>query len=294
MIESVLGTTLAVFSVFAPAAMPMSTPDAVPSVPPSTIESVRLERMGCYGMCPKYTVIFWNDGTAVYHGERFVDKIGTFYGKSDFAVVTAWLDAQHVDEYAGEYAVGWLDAEGMRLTINRPGGHATTIYTQNTTYLPWQIQGIVAGIDGFGDRVRWQDVSKLDPAMGYFYFKDHDKEFYQIDVYPGGAPGRLEAVMEDDEAGPSGTRSISSWYGRASLAQMKRLDAFEGNAVNIYASDAHQLRIVAKNGGLTVTMGGKTHAFARGCASQVQQLGATFFDSAMGIAQPQPSPSGCP
>ncbi len=47
--------------------------------------SIGISRRGCFGPCPIYSVKFDFDGTgssgtATYEGERFVDRVGTFFG----------------------------------------------------------------------------------------------------------------------------------------------------------------------------------------------------------------------
>ena len=39
---------------------------------------ISLERTPCYGTCPIYKMEVFSDGSAFFHGERFVDKIGDF------------------------------------------------------------------------------------------------------------------------------------------------------------------------------------------------------------------------
>ena len=45
------------------------------TVPPDT--NISLERTGCYGTCPIYTVSISADGTVLFVGTRFVKKMGT-------------------------------------------------------------------------------------------------------------------------------------------------------------------------------------------------------------------------
>ena len=39
---------------------------------------ISLERTACYGTCPIYRMEIFSDGSAFYHGERFVNNIGNF------------------------------------------------------------------------------------------------------------------------------------------------------------------------------------------------------------------------
>jgi len=39
---------------------------------------ISLERTPCYGSCPIYKMSIYSDGTALYYGKRFVNKIGSY------------------------------------------------------------------------------------------------------------------------------------------------------------------------------------------------------------------------
>jgi len=44
------------------------------------ITEIGLERGGCYGTCPIYTLVLKSDGTFTYKGVQFVEKLGVFSG----------------------------------------------------------------------------------------------------------------------------------------------------------------------------------------------------------------------
>lgn len=43
-----------------------------------TLKEISLERTPCFGACPIYKVTIKSDGTLIYHGQRFVDRIGDY------------------------------------------------------------------------------------------------------------------------------------------------------------------------------------------------------------------------
>lgn len=45
------------------------------------IEEIGIERTGCYGSCPVYSVIIKSDGSFTYHGIRYIEKVGYFKGQ---------------------------------------------------------------------------------------------------------------------------------------------------------------------------------------------------------------------
>lgn len=42
------------------------------------LREISLERTPCFGACPVYKVTIRRDGTLLYHGRRFVDRLGDF------------------------------------------------------------------------------------------------------------------------------------------------------------------------------------------------------------------------
>lgn len=42
------------------------------------MKEISLERTPCFGACPIYKVTIKSDGTLLYHGQRFVDRIGDY------------------------------------------------------------------------------------------------------------------------------------------------------------------------------------------------------------------------
>lgn len=45
------------------------------------LREVSLERTPCFGACPVYKVTIRRDGTLIYHGQRFVDRLGDYEAK---------------------------------------------------------------------------------------------------------------------------------------------------------------------------------------------------------------------
>ena len=66
---------------------------AVPAPPTVVTDSVRVvstidtavyyERTACFGMCPIFTCVILSNGSAVYEGRNFVDRIGQFQTNMD-------------------------------------------------------------------------------------------------------------------------------------------------------------------------------------------------------------------
>ena len=86
---------------------------------------ISFQRTPCYGTCPIYKMEILSDGSAFYHGERFVDRIGDY----EFTV------SQETINYILKKAVeiGFFELED--------------IYTANITDLPKTITFIKNGKD---------------------------------------------------------------------------------------------------------------------------------------------------
>ena len=64
-----------------------------PPGPASTAPvAVRLERQGCYGECPIYTVVIYQDGTVQYDGDEYVKVKGRRTGTVDAAALARVRD----------------------------------------------------------------------------------------------------------------------------------------------------------------------------------------------------------
>ncbi len=84
---------------------------------------ISLERTPCYGTCPIYKIKIFSDGSAFYHGERFVEKIGNY----EFSVSKETLN--YILKKADE--IGFFELEDK--------------YTANITDLPKTITFIKNG-----------------------------------------------------------------------------------------------------------------------------------------------------
>ena len=60
--------------------------DAQDTIPLVTI-FVSIEKQPCYGICPEYVAIFYNDGRIEFHGKKDVEWIGQFESKINHATV---------------------------------------------------------------------------------------------------------------------------------------------------------------------------------------------------------------
>lgn len=243
-----------------------------PTPPSSTIQSIRLERSGCYGSCPAYTLIYWSDGTVVFRGFRFVPRLGTFVGHVDFATVAAWVDGEDPDKYAGSYGMGWIDAPRLRLTIDR-SARTTSIVSDDEAFLPVSVKGAVAALDGFAEYVQWDVVSSLDPVMGYFVHEDGHRSLTGIAIYPGGSPTRVEVDVTVDEPCSKGGYLYTTAIGDIDrIGRSPETYAGEVKGTGPSPNASSPISIRAHAGRLDVTFGTGTAAYARTDASGFDRM----------------------
>lgn len=79
---------------------------ALPEAPISQV-AITLERTGCYGMCPTYSVTAYGDGRAIYEGRGYVDVMGRHEYRIDPAKIAALIDSARRNDIwsmAGKYS----------------------------------------------------------------------------------------------------------------------------------------------------------------------------------------------
>ncbi|MBZ0298736.1 MAG: DUF6438 domain-containing protein [Anaerolineae bacterium] len=87
---------------------------------------ISLERQPCFGMCPVYELVLYEDGTVVYLGFDHVKEVGVRITQGDAQAVTALANEMKIMGY-----FDWADAYTHRIVTD----HATVI-----TSLSWEGQ----------------------------------------------------------------------------------------------------------------------------------------------------------
>ena len=119
-----------------------------------------MERKGCLGPCRVYKVTLRGDGSAIYVGKENVDHNGTFGNDkfwpiaSEFSQLADAIDMAGFFRLAGEYGVGWVDAEVVVTTVTR-NGQTKTVTTHNSSKDPKELWLVDTLIDGVVAKVHW-------------------------------------------------------------------------------------------------------------------------------------------
>jgi hypothetical protein len=130
------------------------------------ITSVTLRRGACFGTCPIYEVTLSADGTAVWNGERFVERLGRHRGAvevDDVARLARFVERAGFFGWEPEYLGNVTDTPDYHLTVAR-GDDLKTV-RQNAVDEPPDFWVIAAVVDGLAESVNW--VPEEQPPSDY-------------------------------------------------------------------------------------------------------------------------------
>jgi hypothetical protein len=129
---------------------------------PNRITEVTVKHTGCYGPCPVYKISFKSNGEALYVGEEYVDKIGTFKGRiyeGSFLYLSRFIENEGFfamkDWYPEncivtdlEHTIVSVIRDGKRKSVDSMGGVG-----------PIERWGIEEAIEGVAVQTKWERVS---------------------------------------------------------------------------------------------------------------------------------------
>jgi hypothetical protein len=236
-----------------------------PLIPKTTITSISLNRLGCKGSCPVYSLTFSAGDSAMYEGKGYVDKIGRYGGYADFDLIAAWLDSQSIDNYAGQYGLDTADAENIRLIVSR-GDRIIVIYSGDTDLLPVHVQGAIAALDGFGDAIRWKALDADDSYLGYFLNENTPSELFAARVSPGDSASDVQGFEQVVHVGKCADDGFASdqfsfhvhLVGARGVGKQRSYNNITGEF-----GPESPITMLRELGGLTVGNGSKTRYYSR-------------------------------
>lgn len=123
-----------------------------------------LDRTGCFGMCPAYTIEVHGDGTVLYNGRRFVAIMGKHRGTISQDAVLAMLNAFRRADYFSlrdHYRMGVTDNPTFTTSI-RFDGHSKSVedYVGEGVGMPHAVTELESAIDKIADTERWTKGDK--------------------------------------------------------------------------------------------------------------------------------------
>jgi hypothetical protein len=116
---------------------------------------VRLEKKGCYGPCPVYSVSFHRDGRAELFASEFLDLKGGYRAtieQYEYARLAQMIDYARESIEGGYYRYG-PDVEVFELTIGLPSGERRV--TGSTYSVPPDLWATVQVIDAMRVSATW-------------------------------------------------------------------------------------------------------------------------------------------
>jgi hypothetical protein len=122
-------------------------------------ERIELERRGCYGWCPIYTVTLFRDGNARYHGEGFVKNMGDFSGSLDpfsFGRLCYLFERLGFSEFEREYSAPWTCSPTVYLRVWRAGEAEPIVVKDYGEYSPIELWGLQQAVDAVATRIEWK------------------------------------------------------------------------------------------------------------------------------------------
>jgi hypothetical protein len=121
--------------------------------------SVTLRRGACFGTCPIYKVTLSSDGTAIWNGERFVERIGRYRGEidlDDYWRLVRFIERAGFFHFDDEYLGNVTDLPDYRLTV--VSGGTTKSVLQNGVDEPADFWVIATLVDALAESVDWSPV----------------------------------------------------------------------------------------------------------------------------------------
>ena len=117
----------------------------------SSYKKITMERTGCYGTCPNYTIELFNDGKIKYTGKEFVEKIGKYEGELYllFYGKLCYLIDEYFKKYSElNYIASWTDDEACNITLLTKDDKTIQItdYGRQGPIELWAIQKTIDGM----------------------------------------------------------------------------------------------------------------------------------------------------
>jgi Domain of unknown function (DUF6438) len=125
-----------------------------------TTTSVTLRRGACFGTCPVYEVTLASDGTAIWDGERFVERLGRYKGEidlNDYSRLVRFIERAGFFHFDDEYLGNVTDLPDYRLTVVSAG--MTKSVLQNGVDEPPDFWVIATLIDALAESIDWSPVA---------------------------------------------------------------------------------------------------------------------------------------
>lgn len=132
------------------------------SNPATAISGITVERKGCFGACPRYTLALRREGRSTYIG-RTGSRRGLFSGPpvsvGDFDRLTQAISEIRFFDLRDVIGPGVEDAEQVVVTVTS-AQESKTVTTDDLAQAPAQFAAIVTLADGVATKLAWEDLNE--------------------------------------------------------------------------------------------------------------------------------------
>lgn len=129
--------------------------------PTHGVKEIGLERSGCLGPCPAYTVVLHSDGSVHYTGTKHVERVGKHTGK-----LSKWTYNQ-LAEYVIDMRYAELQSAYTAPVTDQPTCYTTAVINGHRTLVknyadvgPAKLWALQKAIDGVLAEVQWDGEEK--------------------------------------------------------------------------------------------------------------------------------------
>jgi hypothetical protein len=126
------------------------------------LASISLERTGCYGTCPQYSVRFEHGGLAGYDGRDFAPQQGRWTGDVGlygFGMLCFLVERLRFEQLRDSYAASWTDDETVIVTVEWGDGRSKTVRDYGR-HGPPELFALQRVIDSLADEIEWQPAPR--------------------------------------------------------------------------------------------------------------------------------------
>jgi hypothetical protein len=116
-----------------------------------------MQRLGCYGTCPEYSVKFNSDSTAEYNGTKYVKNIGNYYGKIDlwdFGRLCYLIDKIHFNKLDSLYEDLTTDTPSVIVEVIYKNGDKKDVQDIDDQ-APIEFWALTKTIDAISSEIDW-------------------------------------------------------------------------------------------------------------------------------------------
>lgn len=121
-------------------------------------DSIYLRRDPCFGTCPMYDATLYRGGKARYHGIRFVEREGDFFGEvtvQDYGRISYLLDRLGFMALPDSFSVSYTDLPGATMAVSRRPEGVKAVHDYGYVG-PVELWSLMQVFDGILERVQWE------------------------------------------------------------------------------------------------------------------------------------------